>query len=154
MRYFVVGYMACGKTTYAKRLAEREGLRFVDLDAAVEERAGRCIAELFAEGGEARFRELERQVLREVAEREDDFVMATGGGTPCFFDNMDYMNSRGETLFLDTPVEVLVERLRRGRKSRPLLAGIADGELREFVTRHRASRLAFYLKAKHKTIET
>ena len=154
MRYFVVGYMACGKTTYAKRLAEREGLRFVDLDAAVEERAGRGIAELFAEGGEACFRKLERQVLREVAEREDDFVMATGGGTPCFFDNMDYMNSRGETLFLDTPVEVLVERLRRGRKSRPLLAGIADGELREFVTRHRASRLAFYLKAKHKTIET
>ena len=89
MKYFIVGYMASGKTTYARNLALRKGLRFVDLDRAVEERAGCGIPELFAARGEACFRELERQLLCEMGESGDDFVMATGGGTPCFFDNMD-----------------------------------------------------------------
>ena len=150
MKYFIVGYMASGKTTYARNLALRKGLRFVDLDQAVEERAGCGIPELFAARGEACFRELERQLLCEMGESGDDFVMATGGGTPCFFDNMDYMNSRGETIFLDTPVDILVERLRRERFSRPLLASLADDEVQAFIVRHRASRLPFYLKAKQK----
>ena len=152
-RIFLIGYMGSGKTTLGRAYAHSCGLGFIDLDWYVEERMHKTISELFAERGETGFRETERNMLHEVGEFED-VVIACGGGTPCFFDNMDYMNSRGETLFLDTPVEVLVERLRRGRESRPLLAGIADGELREFVTRHRAFRLAFYLKAKHKTIET
>lgn len=148
MKYFIVGYMASGKTTFGQFFAREEGLPFVDLDAAVEERAGCSIPDLFATRGEACFRELERQVLHELGDSDRDFVLATGGGTPCFFDNMDYMNSRGETLFLDTPLEVLVERLMRLRASRPLLSNVRDEELKAFVERHRASRLSFYMLAK------
>lgn len=150
MKCFIIGYMASGKTTFGKAFAREKGLRFVDLDAAVEERAGCSIPALFASRGETCFREMERQELHKVCEGEDDFVMATGGGTPCFFDNMDYMNRQGETIFLNTPVSVLVERLRQERGFRPLLVGIADEGLEEYVVRHLQSRLPFYEKAKQR----
>lgn len=150
MKYFLVGYMACGKTTYGKAFAMEQGIRFIDLDQTIEERAGCSIPQLFATEGEGYFREMERDVLHDEAASNDDFVMATGGGTPCFFDNMDYMNNCGETIFLDTPMEILVERLRQERESHPMLTGITDSELRQFIEQHHSSRLPFYLKAKHK----
>ena len=150
MKYFVVGYMASGKTTFGREFAREKGIPFWDLDALVEERAGCCISDIFAWEGESFFRELEREILHEFCTREDDFVLATGGGTPCFFDNMDCMNAAGHTLFLDTSFPVLMGRLREQRDVRPLLAGLADEELEDFVRRHLESRLPFYLKAKEK----
>ena len=98
-RIFLIGYMGAGKTTVGKVLAERLGLSFIDLDFYVEGRFHKTIPQLFAERGEAGFRELERRMLREVAEFEDVLV-SCGGGTPCFFDNMDFMNRAGQTVYL------------------------------------------------------
>lgn len=148
MKYFIVGYMASGKSTYGKELAKDKGLPFLDLDECVESREGRSISEIFAKEGEEYFRKREREILHEICNEADEFVLATGGGTPCFFDNMDYMNQAGTTVFLNTSPLVIVDRLKRQRADRPLLAMYSDDELEFFVREHLESRLSFYLKAK------
>ena len=148
MKYFIVGYMASGKSTVGKELAKDKGLPFLDLDECVESREGRSISEIFAKEGEEYFRKREREILHEICNEADEFVLATGGGTPCFFDNMDYMNQAGTTVFLNTSPLVIVDRLKRQRADRPLLAMYSDDELEFFVREHLESRLSFYLKAK------
>ena len=148
MKYFIVGYMASGKSTFGKELAKDKGLPFLDLDESVEFREGRSISEIFAKEGEEYFRKREREILHEICNGADEFVLATGGGTPCFFDNMDYMNQAGTTVFLNTSPLVIVDRLKRQRADRPLLAMYSDDELEFFVREHLESRLSFYLKAK------
>ncbi len=148
MKYFIVGYMASGKSTFGKELAKDKGLPFLDLDECVESREGRSISEIFAKEGEEYFRKREREILHEICNEADEFVLATGGGTPCFFDNMDYMNQAGTTVFLNTSPLVIVDRLKRQRADRPLLAMYSDDELEFFVREHLESRLSFYLKAK------
>lgn len=150
MKYFIVGYMASGKTTFGRELAREKGIPFWDLDALVEERANCSISDIFTREGESFFRELERKVLHELCVREGAFVLATGGGTPCFFDNMDCMNAAGHTLFLETSFPELIGRLREQRGTRPLLAGLSDEELENFVRKHLESRLPFYLMAKER----
>ena len=119
MKYFLVGYMACGKTRRGKVIAEEQGVRFIDLDAYIVERENRSISEIFAAIGEAGFRRLETFYLKEVCELYQDFVLSTGGGTPCFNDNMAYMNAQGITLFLNTDTDTIVERLIRGKHTSP-----------------------------------
>ena len=148
MKYFIVGYMASGKSTFGKELAKDKGLPFLDLDESVEFREGRSISEIFAKEGEEYFRKRVREILHEICNEADEFVLATGGGTPCFFDNMDYMNQAGTTVFLNTSPLVIVDRLKRQRADRPLLAMYSDDELEFFVREHLESRLSFYLKAK------
>ena len=148
MKYFIVGYMASGKSTFGKELAKDKGLPFLDLDESIEAREGRSISEIFAKEGEVYFREREREILHEICNERDEFVLAAGGGTPCFFDNMDYMNQEGTTVFLNTSPLVIVDRLKRQRTDRPLLAKCSDDELEFFVREHLASLLPFYLKAK------
>ena len=148
MKYFIVGYMASGKSTFGKELAKDKGLPFLDLDECVESSEGRSISEIFAKEGEEYFRKREREILHEICNEADEFVLATGGGTPCFFDNMDYMNQAGTTVFLNTSPLVIVDRLKRQRADRPLLAMYSDDELEFFVREHLESRLSFYLKAK------
>ena len=148
MKYFIVGYMASGKSTFGKELAKDKGLPFLDLDESVEFREGRSISEIFAKEGEEYFRKREREILHEICNEADEFVLATGGGTSCFFDNMDYMNQEGTTVFLNTSSLVIVDRLKRQRADRPLLAMYSDDELEFFVREHLESRLSFYLKAK------
>ena len=111
IRIFLTGYMGAGKTTLGKAFAREQGLSFIDLDWYIEGRYHKSIPQLFAERGEEGFRTLERNMLHEAGEFED-VVISTGGGTPCFFDNMDYMNSHGQTVFLDVCPDVLFRRLR------------------------------------------
>lgn len=148
MRYFVVGYMASGKTTYGKELAREKGVPFWDLDDQVERREGCSISDIFEKKGEGYFRELEREVLHELCEQYDDFVLATGGGTPCFFDNMEFMNGAGHTLYLNVSLQVLLQRLRRQRDARPLLAALSDEDLEFYIREHLEARQPFYLQAK------
>ena len=110
-RIFLIGYMGAGKTTLGKAFAREMSLNFIDLDWFIEERFHKTVQQLFLERGEDGFRELERKMLHEVAEFED-VVVSTGGGTPCFFDNMEYMNDCGDTVFLDVEPAVLFRRLR------------------------------------------
>lgn len=148
MKYFLVGYMACGKTRRGKVMAEESGIRFIDLDAYIVDRERRTIPEIFSKEGEQGFRKLETRYLQEVCEFYEDFVLSTGGGTPCFNGNMDYMNSQGKTIFLNTDLEVIVERLIRGKHKRPMVSQLNDGEIREFVCKHLEERLPYYQQAK------
>ena len=147
-RIFLIGYMGAGKTTLGKAFARSMGLTFIDLDWYIEERVHKTVRQSFAERSEEGFRELEKRMLHEVADFED-VVIATGGGTPCFFDNVEYMNQKGETVFLDVSQEVLFRRLKVAKQQRPLLAQKNDEELKAFIADALGKRLPHYSKAKH-----
>ncbi len=147
-RILLVGFMAAGKTTLGKALASDLGLQFVDLDHYIENRYHCTIAHLFAERGEEAFRQIERNMLHEVAEFED-VVISTGGGTPCFFDNMDYMNAQGTTVFLEASPEVIFTRLTIARVQRPLVKGKTADELRQYITEMLERRAPYYTRATH-----
>ena len=132
-----------------KAFAREMKVPFIDLDWYIEERFHKTIRELFAERGEASFRELERNMLHEVGEFED-VIISTGGGTPCFFDNMEYMNARGQTVFLDVDVEILFRRLRIAKRQRPILQGKSDDELRAFIVEALEKRAPFYSQARYR----
>lgn len=146
IRIFLIGYMGAGKTTLGKAFARELHVPFIDLDWYIEERFHKSISELFAERGEASFRELERKMLHEVGEFED-VVISTGGGTPCFFDNVEYMNGHGQTVFLDVRPDVLFQRLRIATQKRPILQGKTDDELRAFIVEALGKRAPFYSQA-------
>ena len=145
-RIFIIGYMCAGKTTVGKKLAKQLSLTFVDLDAYIQNRHYKTIPELFAEKSEEGFRKIEQQTLHEVANFEN-VIISTGGGTPCFFDNMDVMNRAGTTIYIETTPEILVERLLVSKNVRPLVVGKSKEELFSFVSAHLAERERFYKKA-------
>lgn len=149
IRIFLTGYMGAGKTTLGKAFARELDVPFIDLDWYIEERYHKSIRELFTERGEAAFRELERNMLHEVAEFED-VVISTGGGTPCFFDNMEYMNAQGQTVFLDVHPDILFRRLRVATQQRPILQGKTDEELHAFIREALEKRAPHYNKAAYR----
>lgn len=138
--------MGCGKTTFGRALSQATGLRFIDLDFYIEQRYHATVREIFASHGEDGFRNIEREMLHEVADF-DDCIISCGGGTPCFFDNIDYMNDHGTTLWLKASEECLFSRLIRKREKRPLLAGHTDDEIREIIRTQLDARSPFYSKA-------
>ena len=140
--------MGAGKTTVGKALAAELGVPFYDLDWFITTRYRRSVPEIFAERGEEGFRDLERRMLHEAAEFED-IVLSCGGGTPCFFDNMEYMNSLADTIYLKATPEVLAMHLRMGKGKRPLLEGKSPEELEETVRQMLVEREPFYSRAKH-----
>ncbi len=148
-RIFLTGYMGAGKTTLGKAFARELNVPFIDLDWYIEERFHKSIRDLFALHGEEGFREIERGMLHEVGEFEN-LVISTGGGTPCFFDNMDYMNSHGQTVFLDVAPDVLFNRLRLSTRQRPILQGKTDDELRAFIVEALEKRSPFYLQSRYR----
>ena len=147
-RIFLIGYMGSGKTTLGKAFARAMNLQFIDLDWYIEERLRKTVTELFAERGEDGFRIIEKNMLHEAGEFEDT-IIAAGGGTPCFFDNMEYMNNMGDTVFLEASDEALLRRLKAGKSKRPLLANKTDDELMDTITTALKKRLPFYQQAKY-----
>lgn len=147
-RIILLGYMGAGKTTVGKVLSKELNMPFYDLDWYIEGRMRKTIAALFAERGEEGFRKIEHNMLHEVAEFEN-VILSCGGGTPCFFDNIDYLNQQGETVYLKARPEVLYEHLRMGRTERPLLKGKTQEELLNHITAQLSQREPFYSKAKH-----
>ena len=144
----LVGYMCVGKTTVGRSLAKELGCQFYDLDWYIEERFRKKVPQIFAEQGEEKFRDLERRMLHEVAEFEN-VVVSCGGGTPCFFDNMEYMNQTGTTVYMKASVDTILEHLRLSKGERPLLTGKSEEELRTYVTEQLAARSPFYEQAQH-----
>ena len=138
--------MGCGKSTMGRAVSALTGVPFIDLDNYIEQRFHITVKEIFAQRGEGGFRDVERRMLQEVADFED-VIVACGGGTPCFFDNMEYMNSHGTTVFLNTPIDRLHSRLMRGRHKRPLIADKDDEELMTFIKEALAKRMDHYSKA-------
>lgn len=148
-RFFLVGFMGSGKTAMGKLLAKRHGLTFIDLDSYIENKFRRTVALIFAEDSESGFREIEKKCLHEVAEFED-VVIATGGGAPCFYDNMDFMNQCGETIYIRLTPEHLAERLSSSKAGvRPLLNDKSGEELKQYITETLQKREPYYLQAKH-----
>lgn len=147
-RIILIGYMGAGKTTVGKDLAKQLGLTFYDLDWYIETRMRKKIPEIFAERGEDGFRKIEHNMLHEVAEFEN-VVISCGGGTPCFFDNMDYLNSQSDVVYLRATPETLFKHLKMGKGVRPLLQGKNDEELIVFIREQLAKREEFYSKANH-----
>ena len=144
--YFFVGYMGARKTPGGKVLSRQLELSFIDLDHYIEGRYHKTVGQLFAEKGEDAFRDIERRMLREVAAFEDVLV-STGGGAPCFFDNMEFMNGAGQTVYLKVSVEELAKRLELCKSTRPILEGRSGDELRAFIAESLEKREPFYSKA-------
>lgn len=143
---FLIGYMGCGKSTLGRTVSAMTGIQFIDLDSYIEGRFRMTVSSLFAERGENGFRDIERAMLHEVGEFENVLV-ACGGGTPCFFDNMEWMNAHGTTVFLDTSIDKLFTRLKRGKHKRPLIADKDDDELLDFINHALEKRMEHYSKA-------
>lgn len=147
MRIFLIGFMGAGKTHWGKQVANRMGLPFYDLDELVVAHEGKSIAEIFAVNGEEYFRLLEKQLLEELVEKQDSMIISCGGGTPCFFNNIDFMKRYGIVVWLNTHVEVILQRLLKERMHRPLLKDIADEDLRNHIIRKLNERRMYYEQA-------
>ncbi len=146
MKIILVGMPGSGKTTVGRELAEKLSVEFIDLDVEIERSEGMPISEIFREQGEEHFREIESRLLREWTSRPTSFVMATGGGAPCFHQGMEVINRHGLSVFLDCPIAELVERVKKNQ-DRPLLLASGEEELRQRLERMRASRLLCYQQA-------
>jgi shikimate kinase len=146
MKYYLVGYMYSGKTTYGRQLAEAKGIDFLDLDRAFEERYHYTVPRFFAAFGENAFRQLESQLLRSTASL-DNCVVATGGGTPCHSGNMDFILAHGTAIYLRMSVDDLVARALRSRNPRPLMQGLSEADMRAKISAQLKEREEVYLRA-------
>ena len=146
MTVFLIGFMGAGKTTLGKKLAAKLSCSFVDLDAVLEKGEGKYIRDIIAEHGEPYFREKEAETLKQL--NLVDRVISTGGGTPCYYDNMQWMNDNGITIYVDANEGVIFSRLvTTNRENRPLLKGLNDDELKQFIHAKLSERMPFYSQA-------
>jgi len=139
--------MGSGKTFWGRKLSEKLSLPFFDLDEQVEAHEGKTIPEIFSQSGEEHFRLVEKDALHIITESHDSFIMACGGGTPCYFNNIDYMSREGTTVWLSTALNVLHDRLLKEKENRPLLKGLSEDQLRGFIAKKYADRKIFYEQA-------
>ena len=146
MKLYLIGFMGCGKSAYGQQLAQQLNWDFVDLDERVTEQAGTSIAELFEQEGEESFRQWEQQALYSTAPLTYT-VIATGGGTPCFQENLDWLKEHGTTIYLKMLPDKLVKRLKKEQQLRPLLKGMRQKALQQFVHQKLAERAYYYLQA-------
>ncbi|HOG57784.1 MAG TPA: shikimate kinase [Bacteroidales bacterium] len=149
-KIFLIGFMGSGKTTTGKKLASRLSWKFIDLDEFIEEDKGMPVAEIFETQGEDWFRTVEAEALRTVA-KADNTVISTGGGTPCFYENMEFMLQNGLTVYLRMTPESLARRLARSSAGRPLLKDIDKEELETYIRTKLAEREPWYSMAEIKT---
>ena len=147
-RIILVGYMGAGKTTIGKALSQELGIVFYDLDWYIENRMRKTVTQILPEKGEEGFRLIEHNKLHEIAEFED-VIISCGGGTPCFFDNMDYLNEQGQVIYLKATPEVLYKHLLMSKGERPLLKGKSPEELITFIREQLEKREIFYNKARY-----
>ena len=145
-RIFLIGFMGSGKTTIGKKLAALLPGKFIDLDDIIEEQEGMTISKIFVERGEEYFREKEAFCLRTL-EAQENIVIATGGGTPCFHNNMEWMKLQGLTIYLRVRPHVLADRLQKEKDHRPLLLGKSGEELVHFISQKLMEREPFYLQS-------
>ncbi len=146
MKYYLVGYMYCGKTTFGRTLAAAKGMDYLDLDQAFEARYHYTVPMFFERFGEEAFRTLETQMLHSTAAL-DQVVIATGGGTPCHSGNMDFILAHGTAIYLQMSVDALVERALRSRHRRPLLHGLPEPQMRAAIESQLKEREPVYRRA-------
>ncbi|MEN8224908.1 MAG: shikimate kinase [Bacteroidota bacterium] len=152
MKIFIIGYMGAGKSTVGRRLANRLNIPFIDLDDAFESKFRYSIHRFFDQFGETRFRELEHQCLLEVTSENENAVISTGGGTPCFHSNMELMDAAGTTIYLKMHPGSLAHRLSKARKPRPVIRNIHNDDVQTFIEQQLAEREKYYTRA-HITVK-
>lgn len=148
MKLFLVGMMGTGKSHWAKYLSKKVKTGCYDLDYLVETSEEKTITEIFAEDGEEYFRKAEAKVLRWFAEKKA-YVLAAGGGTPCYHSNMEWMNKQGITIWIDEPVATLVERAKQQLEHRPAIQGLSDAEITALFEKRLAERHQYYSQAQY-----
>lgn len=142
---FLIGFMASGKSSLGNKIARQFDMDFVDLDEAIIAREGHSINDLFKLHGEEGFRKIESAVLKEIS--LDEKVIATGGGTPIYGDNMSYMKTHGAVAYLVVPTSIIIGRLRQNREERPLVKDLDDNELVAYVEQTLEQRKIIYSQA-------
>ncbi len=146
MRIYLTGYMYSGKTTVGHKLATRLGYQWIDLDQMLETTFHTTVPIFFKRYGEEAFRKIEQKLLHSTAER-DSIVISTGGGTPCHFDNIEWMNLHGTSVYFDVTIETLLRRASQSKKPRPILAGMTEEERSLYIRQQLSQRLPYYQKA-------
>ncbi len=146
MRIYLVGFMGCGKTRLGRHLAPAMDIQQIDLDHFIEESKFLTVPQIFEKYGEEGFRKIESEKLKEISSFEN-VLISTGGGAPCFFDNMDVMNASGVTVFLNVKPKKLAKRLLNSKNERPLIKGMEKEELINFIKMKLKDRKPFYKKA-------
>jgi shikimate kinase len=147
MIIFLVGFMGSGKSTLGRRLARKIDYPFTDMDEDIENEEQKTISDIFREKGEDYFRKLENAYLQKI-NNDKNLVIATGGGAPCFFNNMEVMNKKGVTIYLKMSPASLAFRLREAREHRPLLNEVSDQQLNDYVEQKLSKRENFYMQSK------
>lgn len=161
MKILLLGYMGSGKSTISKYLGERLNMPFMDLDDYIEAKEQLSIKEIFHSKGEIYFRKKENQYLKDLLSKEDSFVLALGGGTPCYANNMEMILKQDGVvaIYLQLSIPVLVERLKNQKQQRPLIASLKDDQLVEYIAKHLFERRAYYeqanftIKSDHKSVQ-
>ncbi|MDO3625558.1 shikimate kinase [Mucilaginibacter sp. BT774] len=146
MKIFLIGFMGSGKTTLGRKLASRLGYEFIDLDHKLEQQVELSIAEYFQIFGEDAFRKLESEVLKKTL-YPDNAIISTGGGLPCYFDNMDWMKANGKSVYIKLSPKTLADRLETGKEERPLLQDKHGDALVDFIEQKLGEREKFYSQA-------
>lgn len=150
MKIILVGYMGSGKSAVGKALAEGSGLTFLDLDEHIEAELGMPIPEIFRQKGEIFFRKMEHEYLKRVLSSENDMILATGGGTPCYSGNMDLLlKATPNVFYLQMSVSGLAQRLAREKDHRPMISHLNPEDLEEYIGKHLFERRQFYSRAPH-----
>jgi shikimate kinase len=144
---FLCGFMGCGKSTHGKKMASLLKYSFIDLDKYIQEKENKSIQFIFENEGEEEFRKLETRYLKEVTRHEQNSVIALGGGTVCFNNNIDLVKKSGILVYIRMPARALAERLLNSKQTRPLLKNILAAELPDFIEKKLEERNPFYLQA-------
>ncbi len=153
-KIILLGYMGSGKTQTAKALSLETGLPMIDLDARIEAQAGQSVTEIFQNEGEIRFRKREHDLLAQLMQTNDSFILALGGGTPCYANNHRWLNGDGiASVYLKTSIDQLHHRLSSEKAHRPLIAQMDDGQMKEFIAKSLFERSYYYNQATH-TVQT
>ncbi|WP_346238749.1 shikimate kinase [Niabella insulamsoli] len=147
MRIYLIGFMGVGKTHWGKQLGKKLKMPFFDLDELIENDEEKSVNEIFNQEGEEYFRMKEREILHWVTETHQSMILSCGGGAPCFFNNIDYMNGKGVTIWIDAPFEILLGRLRQHKDTRPLLKDLDDEQLKAYIVKKTSDRKMFYERA-------
>ena len=139
--------MGSGKTHWGRQISQKLGIPFFDLDEQIVSHDGKTIPEIFVTEGEEYFRLLEKDVLYIITESHDSFVMACGGGTPCYYNNIEYMSKNGTSVWINAPVQTLYERLIKEKENRPLIKNLTDDQLKGYIKKKYADRKIYYEQA-------
>jgi len=146
MRIVLVGYMGCGKTLLGSKVSKVTGMEFLDLDTIIEEQEEDSVSNIFNLHGEDKFRQIEHQVLKDTL-LKDNIIVATGGGTPCFLNNMQLIKETGKVFYLKLGAKALFGRLVNSKQQRPLISDLSDEELKTYIEKTILERERYYLAA-------